>query len=38
MRSLSLSVLLLASAALLVPILLSMAYVVSVLTSALMFP
>lgn len=38
MRSLSLSILLLASVALLVPILLFLAYAASVLTSALMFP
>jgi hypothetical protein len=38
MRSLSLSILLLASVALLVPILLFLAYTASVLTSALMFP
>jgi hypothetical protein len=38
MRSLSLSILLLASVALLVPILLFLAYAASVLTSALIFP
>jgi hypothetical protein len=38
MRSLSLSILLLASVALLVPILLFLAYAASILTSALMFP
>lgn len=38
MRSLSLSILLLASVALLVPILLFLAYAASVLTSALVLP
>jgi len=38
MRSLSLSVFLLASAAMLVPLLIAMAYAASVLVSALMFP
>ena len=38
MRSLSLSVFLLASAAMVAPLLIAMAYTVSVLASALMFP
>ncbi len=38
MRSLSLSVFLLASAAMLAPFLIALAYAVSVLVSALMFP
>ncbi len=38
MRSLSLSVFLLASAAMLAPLLIGLAYAVSVLASALMFP
>jgi len=38
MRSLSLSVFLLASAAMVAPLLIAMAYAVSVLASALMFP
>jgi hypothetical protein len=38
MRSLSLSIILLASAAMLAPILIFFGYVASVLTSALMFP
>ena len=38
MRSLSLSVFLLASAAMLAPLLLALAYATSVLISALMFP
>ncbi|MBB3016982.1 hypothetical protein FHR70_000022 [Microvirga lupini] len=38
MRSLSLSVFLLASAAMIAPILIALAYAASILTSALMFP
>jgi hypothetical protein len=38
MRSLSLSVFLLASAVMLAPLLIALAYAASVLTSALMFP
>jgi hypothetical protein len=38
MRSLSLSVFLLASAAMIAPLLIAMAYAVSIVTSALMFP
>ncbi len=38
MRSLSLSVFLLASAAMLAPLLIALAYAASIVTSALMFP
>jgi len=38
MRSLSLSVFLLASAAMIAPLLIAMAYAASIVTSALMFP
>jgi hypothetical protein len=38
MRSLSLSIFLLASAAMIAPLLIAMAYAASIVTSALMFP